>query len=61
MLSQPILKLRELDGARLLQRARGESSDPVVVDAERGGNGPMLADSRLNRFPSLLNPLFYRH
>lgn len=61
MLSQPFLKVGELDRPRLLQRTRSEPTYPVVVDAQGGSYSPMLPYSGLNRISRPLNPLFYHH
>lgn len=59
--SQPFLKVGELDRPRLLQRTRSEPAHPVVVDAKCRRYGSVLPYSGLNRFPGLLNSLFYAH
>ena len=59
MLSEPVLKVCELDRPRLLQRTRREPAHPVVMDAKRGSDGSVLPYCGLNRFSGLLNAFFY--
>jgi hypothetical protein len=58
VLSQPVLEVRELDGARLNQEPGRESADPVVMDAKRFGYIPMLAHSGLNTFSGFFDSFF---
>lgn len=61
MLSQPVLKLRELDGAGLLQCAGSKPTHPVVGDAHCFGYVAMLPDSLFDRFSRLFDPFLNIH
>lgn len=61
MFGKPLLQMRELDSARLLQRSRGEPAHPVVVHAKRLGDLPMLPNTGLHIFSGLFNAFFYAH
>lgn len=61
MLSQPILKLRELNRSRLNQSTGRETANPVVGNAQEGSYLPMPADRLFNRFPSFLDSFFNIH
>lgn len=61
MFSDPILKLRELDGPRLLQGAGSETPDPVVGDAKRFGYLAMLANCLFDRFSGLFDAFLNNH
>lgn len=59
--SQPVLKVRELNGARFSQDARREPAHPVVMHAKGFSYVPMLPDPGFNRFPSLFDTFFDIH
>lgn len=61
MLSQPVLKLRELDCARLLQGTRCKPTHPIVRSAKRLGYFAMLPDAVFNRFPGLFDAFLDIH
>lgn len=61
MFFQPFLQVRELDGARFLQRTRGEAPHPVVMDAKPSSYGAVLPYPRLNICARFLDALFYGH
>lgn len=59
--SQPVLKVRKLDGPRLNQEPCRESAHPVVMHAKSFGYVPMLPDPGFNRFPGLFDAFFDIH
>ena len=61
MFSQPILKVRKLDGTRLCQEPGGESAHPVVMDAKSLSYLTVLPYSAFYRPSGSLNAFFYRH
>lgn len=61
MLSQPVLKVRKLDGPRLYQEPGCESAHPVVMHAKGLGYVPMLPDPGFNRFTSFFYAFFDIH
>lgn len=61
MLSQPILKVRKLDGSRLNQEPGSETAHPVVVDAKGFGYVPMLSNPGFNILPSLFDAFLNNH
>lgn len=61
MLSQPFLKVGELDRPRLGQDARREPAHPVVMDAKGLGYLTVLPYSAFYRLSGSLNAFFYRH
>lgn len=61
MLSQPFLKLREFDGAWLLQGPRREAAHPVVVDAKSRRYGSVLSHLAFNILPGFFNSLIDGH
>lgn len=61
MFSQPILKVRKLDGPRLNQEPCRESTHPVVMDAKCLGYVPMLADPGFNILPGFFDAFLNNH
>jgi hypothetical protein len=61
ILSQPFLKMRELNSTRLYELPASKSAHPVVVDPERLGYGPVLPYPLGDLFAGLLYALFYGH
>lgn len=61
MFSQPVLKVRELNGPRLNQVAVRKPTDPVIGHIERRSNLPMLPNFGLYGRPRLLDSLFNAH
>lgn len=61
MLSQPILKFRELDRSRLNQSTGRETSNPVIGNVQEGGYFPMPANGLFNRFSRFFYAFFDIH
>jgi hypothetical protein len=61
MFSQPFLKVGKLNRPRLLQRARGEPSHPVVMDAQCRGYLAVSPDRLIDRFPGLCDAFLNTH